>query len=292
MSTTDYNKIITTVNSITPDYTFIPDSNNVIVIDTSNNRIGINTVNPEASIHVSGGTIITDNLIVNNLDGDSSFNSNVDISNRLVVNGDASFNSNVDISNIKLTGIANAATQKGLYYDNTTGQVTYANSGSTEIFYCAKSADTLVNFNHNNWGPHNNITGLDNNNSFRISSGGNNIFDQSTGIFTCQVAGVYEISCKMCIFGWKEEVHLHGYTRANSSASWDVAAIQEEYGRSDPNPESSYLRNTETLTFCREFAVGNQVKFNFSIRTIDSQSKQLRGHNTIDYTAIRGHKMS
>ena len=99
MSTTDYNKIITTVNSITPDYTFIPDSNNVIVIDTSNNRIGINTVNPEASIHVSGGTIITDNLIVNNLDGDSSFNSNVDISNQLIVNGDSSFNSNVDISN-------------------------------------------------------------------------------------------------------------------------------------------------------------------------------------------------
>ena len=32
---TDYNKIITTVNSITPDYQFIPDLNNTIVIDTS-----------------------------------------------------------------------------------------------------------------------------------------------------------------------------------------------------------------------------------------------------------------
>ncbi len=61
---TDYNKIITTVNSITPDYDFIPDLNNTIVIDTSENRIGINTITPDENIHVSGGTIKTKDLIV------------------------------------------------------------------------------------------------------------------------------------------------------------------------------------------------------------------------------------
>ena len=64
------NKIITTVNSVTSDYTFLPDRDNVIVIDTSNNRIGINTVDPEHAIHVSGGTIKTTNLDVSNVVSD------------------------------------------------------------------------------------------------------------------------------------------------------------------------------------------------------------------------------
>jgi len=65
----DYNKIITTLNSITNDYTFIPDISNVIVIDTSNNRIGINTEDPSYSIHVVGSSnaIKTPNLIVDTL---------------------------------------------------------------------------------------------------------------------------------------------------------------------------------------------------------------------------------
>jgi hypothetical protein len=61
-----FNKIITTVNSITPDYEFIPDLNNCIVIDTSNNRIGINTITPDENIHVSGGKIKCFNLDVLN----------------------------------------------------------------------------------------------------------------------------------------------------------------------------------------------------------------------------------
>ena len=64
MSSADYNKIITTVNSVTPDYSFIPNQNDVIVIDTSNNRIGINTITPEHAIDVSGGKINTEDLTV------------------------------------------------------------------------------------------------------------------------------------------------------------------------------------------------------------------------------------
>ena len=54
-----YNKILTTVNSVTSNYSFTPDLSNVIVIDTSNNRIGINTANPEFSIDICNGRIRT-----------------------------------------------------------------------------------------------------------------------------------------------------------------------------------------------------------------------------------------
>jgi len=54
-----YNKILTTVNSVTSNYSFTPDLSKVIVIDTSNNRIGINTVNPQYEIDVYNGRIRT-----------------------------------------------------------------------------------------------------------------------------------------------------------------------------------------------------------------------------------------
>jgi len=63
--TDSYNKIISTVNSVTTDYQFIADSSNVITIDTSDNRIGIGTLNPEKSLHIKGDNnsgIITTNL--------------------------------------------------------------------------------------------------------------------------------------------------------------------------------------------------------------------------------------
>lgn len=62
--TNNYNKIITTVNSVTEDYSFLPNQNECIVIDTSNNRIGINNLNPEYSLDISNGTIKAHNLII------------------------------------------------------------------------------------------------------------------------------------------------------------------------------------------------------------------------------------
>ena len=64
MSNSDYNKIISTINSVSRDYTYTPDTNNLICIDTSNNRIGINTLDPQYSLHISGGTIFCRNLYV------------------------------------------------------------------------------------------------------------------------------------------------------------------------------------------------------------------------------------
>ena len=57
MSNTDYNNIISTINSVSQDYNYSPPSNNLICIDTSNNRIGINTLDPSYSLHINGGTI-------------------------------------------------------------------------------------------------------------------------------------------------------------------------------------------------------------------------------------------
>jgi hypothetical protein len=92
---TDNNKIITTLNSITPDYEFIPDLNDVIVIDTSENRIGINTITPDVEIHVSGGTIKTENLTVL---GDISVNY---ITSDLVPKHDLSYSLGSDTHNWK-----------------------------------------------------------------------------------------------------------------------------------------------------------------------------------------------
>ena len=55
MTNSDYNKIISTINSVSSSYSYVPDGNNLICIDSSNNRIGINTLNPDHSIDISGG---------------------------------------------------------------------------------------------------------------------------------------------------------------------------------------------------------------------------------------------
>jgi hypothetical protein len=57
MSDSDYNKIISTINSVTSNYSYTPDPNNLICIDSSNNRIGINTLNPYHAIDISGGNV-------------------------------------------------------------------------------------------------------------------------------------------------------------------------------------------------------------------------------------------
>jgi hypothetical protein len=212
---------------------------------------------------------------------------------------DASYR-NLDITGrVLIPGLTESLQQKTLYYNTTTGEVSYydvSSAGTTttspsELFYCAKSADDLITFTHNAMGPNNEITNLDNGNSFRISSGGNNIFDQATGIFTCQVAGIYEISCKVSIFGWHERVLITGFTRSNSSASWVADAIQDEECGYNPPPDYSTYRNTETLTIYRELAVGNQVKFNLGIMSDDGTDKYLLGNANTDETVIYGHKM-
>jgi len=53
----DYNKIISTINSVSSSYSYSPDPANLICIDSSNNRIGINTLNPEDAIDISGGRV-------------------------------------------------------------------------------------------------------------------------------------------------------------------------------------------------------------------------------------------
>ena len=49
---TDYNKIVSTVTSVTQDYQYFSSQDSCIVIDTSNNNIGINNINPTAHIDI------------------------------------------------------------------------------------------------------------------------------------------------------------------------------------------------------------------------------------------------
>ena len=55
------NKIISTVNSISSDSTVIPSPNKCVTIDTSNNRLGINTFDPKCAIDVSNSIDIFKN---------------------------------------------------------------------------------------------------------------------------------------------------------------------------------------------------------------------------------------
>ena len=64
MSNSEYNKITSTIDSITRDFTYSPDPNNIVCIDTSNSRIGINTLDPLYSLHISGGSIFNTSLTV------------------------------------------------------------------------------------------------------------------------------------------------------------------------------------------------------------------------------------
>lgn len=83
MSTSNYNKIISTINSVSSNYSYLPDPNNLICIDSSNNRIGINTLNPSESIDVSGGTIKANNFIINDISLNSKLNEIIDALNIL-----------------------------------------------------------------------------------------------------------------------------------------------------------------------------------------------------------------
>ena len=67
--TSSVNKLIGTFAQVNINIDSIDDiTEKCIIIDTSENRIGINTIYPQHEIDVSGGgTIKTDNLIINKL---------------------------------------------------------------------------------------------------------------------------------------------------------------------------------------------------------------------------------
>ena len=67
--TSSVNKLIGTFAQVNINIDSIDDiTEKCIIIDTSENRIGINTIYPQYEIDVSGGgTIKTDNLIINKL---------------------------------------------------------------------------------------------------------------------------------------------------------------------------------------------------------------------------------
>ena len=110
----NYNKIVTTVNSVTSDYSFDVDANNLIVIDTSNNRIGINTVYPQCSIHISGDDVssgiitpylqIDGNLYFNNLTNNNNSN-NIYFNNQpFITKNNTINNKNIIINNHDTNG--------------------------------------------------------------------------------------------------------------------------------------------------------------------------------------------
>ena len=109
MSSDRYNKLITNISQVT-DQNINIDHDNVITIDTLNNRIGIKTRSPANELDVSG-TILCNNIIFSNPNSTTNINGG-DISlNILNVNQIKSINTttrdqyNIDVSNIKSNNI-------------------------------------------------------------------------------------------------------------------------------------------------------------------------------------------
>ena len=92
MPSDNENMIITTIAKQLDSDITLSATNEGICIDTSNNRIGINTLNPSESIDVSGGTIKANNFIINDISLNSKLNEIIDALNSL--------SSTIDISNI------------------------------------------------------------------------------------------------------------------------------------------------------------------------------------------------
>ena len=97
------NKVVTSVNALTNNVN-IPNNNNVVCIDTNNNRIGVKTATPSTEIDVNG-TVKTKNLYLNQTNSSSNYdidydNTHLRLSKSLSVNIDLSCNSNINSNNI------------------------------------------------------------------------------------------------------------------------------------------------------------------------------------------------
>ena len=150
MSTTGLNKIVTSVSALTDNIT-IPDANNVVCIDTENNRIGVKTSSPSYEIDVNG-TINTNVIKIGNSGGnaDISFNSSsnhLEIGSSIFINNDISctgtIRGNLNLNQLTLTelnsnNIDNSfAVIRELTYTNISGENIYVNTidgfGSNDI---------------------------------------------------------------------------------------------------------------------------------------------------------------
>jgi hypothetical protein len=96
------NKLIANIKQTNVDITKFTDTNNVICIDTSNNRIGVNTKTPRYAIDICG---INSKIFVENLDVGKQANL-FTISANNIMCSDASFTNNLDASFINVKTIS------------------------------------------------------------------------------------------------------------------------------------------------------------------------------------------
>ena len=152
MSTSGLNKIVTSVSALTDNIT-LPNSNNVVCIDTENSRIGVKTSSPQYDIDVSGtikaNKIITSEVqsstkiimnevqtnIINISNCAISFsNNNLTFDKSIFVNNDISCNNTIKGLTGKF-GIASSttldssfATINNLRFTNISGSTIYVNT--------------------------------------------------------------------------------------------------------------------------------------------------------------------
>ena len=98
MSNESVNNLIGTFASVAATKSYNLDTDKLICIDTSRNRIGINTLDPSYAIHILDETIFSSKGIFDDL----TLNNDLSLNQNLYVQGDTSLN-NLEISgNLKL----------------------------------------------------------------------------------------------------------------------------------------------------------------------------------------------
>ena len=158
MSNSNYNKIISTINSVSQDYTYSPDPNNLICIDTSNNRIGINTIDPSCALHISGGDIQVNRIFANSVfasyygvtDSPNASSINATTINATTISASTiRATTNIDVSKISVSNLLDISS--GLIHANTiSGSAITINANanvSSDIITIDIGTSTGVNIN-------------------------------------------------------------------------------------------------------------------------------------------------
>jgi hypothetical protein len=96
------NKLIANIKQTNVDITKFTDTNNVICIDTSNNRIGVNTKTPRYAIDICG---VNKKIFVENLEVGTNANLYTISANNITCS-DTIFTNNLDVSFINVKTIS------------------------------------------------------------------------------------------------------------------------------------------------------------------------------------------
>jgi len=160
MSTSGLNKIVTSVSALTDNIT-LPNSNNVVCIDTEYNRIGVKTSSPQYEIDVSG-TIKANKIITSEVQSSTKIimsevqTNTINISNCLISfsNNNLTFDKSIFVNNdISCNTTIKGLTGKFSIVNSTTLDSSFATINNLRFTNCSGSTiyvNNIIPFSNSN----------------------------------------------------------------------------------------------------------------------------------------------